>query len=172
MKKASIFILFLWCITACTPIVVNSSYDSGKPFGDYESFIWMDGIDQEFANAETYVNEEVKNRIMRQTLKEMILKGYRLDPGQAEVAVNIEVITPGNKGLDNSKEAGYTYWSGYEPANLPFGALVIELIDKGRKQVIWQGVARDALPEKPGRRLNRVDEAVHLIFERYENRIF
>jgi hypothetical protein len=166
----SIFLLLF--IFSCKPISVSSTVNTKEPATDYHTFYWMPGIENQVEEMNGYVNNEIMATIETKLAKEMILKGYRIDKDSPEVLVNIEIVGAEKKSPELAEEAGNKYWSSYEERELPAGSMVIELIHSGKNKVFWQGIATDFLHEKPGKNLRRVEEAVHLVFENYQNKIF
>ena len=167
------YILFLCLVYSCKPVSVSTSSDYQAPLGEYENFSWLPGIQQEVEKSDGYVNLEVFNMIRREVAKEMILKGYRLSDDNPEILVNIEVITEKEEKPVKARTNGYAYWDGFsDEAEYGSGSVVIELLSPESKKVIWQGIAKDFLHEKPNRNTRRIEEAIKLVFKNYQNKIF
>ena len=167
------YFLILGFVFACKPVNVSTSSDYEAPLGEYENFNWLSGIQEEVNESEDYVNLEVLNMIQREVAKEMILKGYRLSNDDPEILVNIEVITNKDEKPAKAKSEGYQYWESFShDTDYGDGSLVIELLSPKNKKVLWQGIAKDFLHEKPNRNTRRIEEAVRLVFKNYQNKIF
>ena len=171
MKSILSFSLLI-LLFSCKPIAVNTSVNSNEPATEYDTFYWMPGIENQVNELNGYVNNDVMVKIETKLAKEMILKGYRIDKDNPKVLVNIEIIGAEKRTPLRAEKAGYKYWGSYQPQEFPTGSLVIELIHAGRGKVFWQGVGQDFLHEKPGRNGRKVEDAVDLIFENYQNKIF
>jgi len=170
--KPYLSILLLLFFFSCKPISISSTVNSNEPATDYHTFYWMPGIEEQVSKMNGYVNAEIMNIVETKLAKEMILKGYRIDKDNPEVLVNIEFVGAEKKTPEMAQEAGYKYWSTYEEKELPTGSMIIELVHSGKEKVFWQGIASDFLHEKAGRNSRRVEEAVHMVFENYQNKIF
>lgn len=170
--KSLFSLSLLLLVFACKPISVSTSVNSNEPATEYDTFYWMPGIENQVQELDNYINKDIMIKIEAKLAKEMILKGYRMDKDNPMVLVNIEIIGSEKRTPLRAINEGYEYWRAYQPQEYPAGSLVIELIHTGKEKVFWQGVAEDFLHEKPVRNNRRVEEAVHLVFENYQNKIF
>lgn len=170
--RSQLSISLLILVFACKPIDVTTSVNSNEPATEYDTFYWMPGIENQVNELSNYINKDVMIKIETKIAKEMILKGYRIDKDDPTVWVNIEIIGTDIRVPLRAKQEGFSYWGSYEQQEFPAGSMVVELIHTGKGKVFWQGVAKDFLHEKAGRNGRKVEDAVHLVFENYQNKIF
>lgn len=170
MLRIIYFLTLMGLIASCRSITYTTQADRSADLGDYTTFSWAPGDMEKAISESDYVNEPVYRLIRSKVMKEMILKGFRYEVESPEVLVDIKVI--GEPVRDQSNEADYDYWTGYElPENIDPGSLIIELIDVETNRVVWQGVATDALPQNPSPNESKMDRIVSQLFTGYHYKV-
>lgn len=54
-----------------------------------------------------------------------------------------------------------------EEKNYEVGTLVVDVFDCHTKQVVWRGIAKDTLSEKPDKNTEKLDKAVEKMFSHF-----
>jgi len=145
-------------LASCSTITVSTDYDRKANFASYSTF-------------ELRSDESMKNRLMRERIevalvRELQGKGLTRAAGRADLWVSAHVRMSNEKQIDTTR-FGYGwgrwgYWGGGTAVTtvrkVPVGTLVVDLVDAGRKELVWQGVASDAID--PGASAAERDKAV------------
>ena len=170
LKITTILVLFVLVFTSCSSVKVATDYDRDVNFNQYQSFAFFKpGIDK------AEISDLDKKRILRAIEAEMQQKGFTKsdDP---DLLVSIFTKTRENINIYNNNYAyGYGwgwhpwYWgSGYNTVNRTTeGTLYIDLIDAGKKELVWQGMGTAALARDVDRKQERINEIVEEILEKY-----
>lgn len=136
--------LFFAFLMSCTSVKVITDYDSKTDFTQYKTFaFYKKGID----NAR--ISDIDKRRIMRAIETELLAKGLKKS---ANPDVLVSLFTKSRKRVDVNDFGNYyhpfnnffyPYYYGTNPIHISKyteGTLFIDLIDKNKKQLIWQGI--------------------------------
>jgi hypothetical protein len=144
--------------TGCSTITVSTDYDRQANFASYSTFELRSG-------------ESIKNRLMRERIEaalvtELTSKGLSRATRRPDLWVSTHVRMSNEKQIDTTR-FGYGwgrwgYWGGGTSVTtvrrVPVGTLIVDLVDAGRKELVWQGVASDAID--PGASAAERDKAV------------
>ena len=155
--------LFLSIITllaaSCSPVKLASDYDRSADFSTYKTFAFTD------ATLDLPVNEDYRELLILIVKRELQAKGFRESESNPDVLVNLQVKSQlkGNYRVSGGYGAypGYGYGFGYPYAwggtfstsminydSYKDGTLFIDMVDAGRKQLVWQGRGSRTLEEK------------------------
>lgn len=175
--KNSLFFLVLAGIvlTSCSSIKVISDYDKEVEFAEYRTYaFYKTGIDQ------AQISDLDKRRILRAIDNEMQAKGF-VKSEEPDMLVSIFTkerervdVYNNNFGWGWGWQGFYNPWfwgpaAGQNVSVSTEGALFIDLIDAGNKQLIWQG--RGAGPLTSGKNAEkkekRINQFVTGILEKY-----
>jgi len=163
-------------IYACapTPRQVIIDYDQDARFSEYKTFYWSDELLSESANQPLFYNSLVKKRIKEAVRSELEGRGYRLDENNPDLYVNAHMIVEEKTEYHSPTHSPYRY---YYPDNVRIhnykeGALVIDLIDRQMRQLVWQGYYTGQFVEAktPEEKSRVIRDAVSLIFQKYQYR--
>lgn len=170
LKITSVLILFVLVLASCSSVKVATDYDKNVNFDQYQSFAFFKpGIDK------AEVSDLDKKRILRAIESEMLAKGFTKsdDP---DLLVSIFTKTKENINIYNNNY-GYGYGWGWHPwywgagyntvSSTTDGTLYIDLIDAGKKELVWQGMGTAALATDVDRKQKRINEIVAEILKKY-----
>jgi hypothetical protein len=163
-------LILLLVLTSCSSVRVATDYDREANFNSYESFaFYKPGIDK------ADVSDLDKKRILRAIEAEMTKKGFTksAEPG---LLVNIFTKTQENVNIYQNN-FGYGYGWGWSPwywgngyntvSRTTEGTLYIDLIDAKTMELVWQGMGTGALRMEMEQKIERINEIVKEILERY-----
>lgn len=170
LKITTVLILFVLVLTSCSSVKVATDYDKDVNFNQYQTFAFFKpGIDK------AEISDLDKKRILRAIESEMLQKGFTKsdDP---DLLVSIFTKTKENINIYNNNY-GYGYGWGWHPwywgagyntvSSTTEGTLYIDLIDAGKKELVWQGMGTAALAKDVNRKQERINEIVKEILEKY-----
>ena len=132
-------------LASCSTITVSTDYDRKADFASYSTFELRSG-------------ESMKNRLMRERIeaalaRELEARGLVRTAGRADLWVSAHVRMSNEKQIDTTR-FGYGwgrwgYWGGgvatTRVRKVPVGTLIVDIVDAREKQLVWQGVASDAI---------------------------
>jgi hypothetical protein len=172
MKTIKILpLLFLFILSACSSIRVNSDYDSRADFSQYKTYAFhKSGIDK------VQISGLDKKRILRAIDNELSLKGMTKSE-TPDLLVNI--FTKEREQIDvNQFNMGWGYgWGwGWNPylwggntyvSSSTQGTLYIDLIDAKKKELIWEGEGIGVLTENRREKEKQINEFVAKILAQF-----
>jgi len=135
-------LLFLFVLTSCSTVRVVSDYDSVTDFGKYKTFaFYKPGIDK------AKISDLDKKRIMRQIEANLKAKGMTISK---EPDLLVSLFTKEKERIDvynNNYGYGYGAWygGGSSVYSTPEGTLYIDLIDRSKNELVWQGIGKGDL---------------------------
>lgn len=164
-------LLFTAVITSCSSVKVASDYDDNANFSGYRSFgFFKEGIDK------ADISDLDKKRIMRAIEDELTKKGFTKSE-RPDLLINI--FTQSRKEVDvnqmyNGWGWGYGWGSGWGwgwnntyVSTSTEGTLYIDLIDAGKKELVWQGVGTGVLTMDRNEKQQRINEFVTKILAQF-----
>ncbi len=179
-SKIAICLIIGMIFTACavTTGSIVTDYDRDAPFNSYQTFYWSDDFQMQNGKSEDpiFYNTLIKKRLKKAITDEMVGRGYQLDEKNPDLLINTHVLVEQISTSQNNYPAyPYFYYWG-NPSSFSTttqrkeGALIIELIDKDRHQLVWQGYAPDVFQTRTEDKQREIRDAVSLIFAKYEYR--
>jgi len=163
-------LILLLALTSCSTVKVATDYDREANFTNFQSFaFYKPGIDK------AEVSDLDKKRILRAIESELTKRGFNKSDNP-DVLVSIFTKTQENVNIyQNNFGRGYGwgwspwYWgSGYNTVSRTTeGTLYIDLIDAETMELVWQGMGTGALRMDMERKIERINEIVKEILERY-----
>ncbi len=175
----AISFLLVRCTTSYS---VLTDYDRDADFSNYTTFYWADEFQQEHSETEgnepLFYNTLIKKRLKEAVQREMEGRGYTLSSENPDLLVNSQVMVENRiSGSQNYNPGFYggLWWMGGSSFNSNIdqakeGDLVIDLIDREKKQLIWQGYAPSVLEVEMKNREETLKNAVTLVFSEYGRR--
>ena len=141
------FILAVLFVSGCSPFRIYTDYDHEVDFSRYQTFKMLKSHKErnKFGVLDNQLN---RTRIRRAVISALEEKGYRMiEKGRADFLVatyislqkKIDVTTYGYHGW---RSPGPRY---KEVRRYKEGAIIIDIIDSKKKQLVWRGAAEDAL---------------------------
>ncbi|MEL1239741.1 DUF4136 domain-containing protein [Flavobacterium flavipallidum] len=172
MKTLKIIpLLFLFLLSACSSIRVDSDYDSHVDFSQYKTYAFhKNGIDK------VEISELDKKRILRAIDASLGQKGMTKSENP-DLIVNI--FTKEREHLNvNQFNMGWGYgWGwGWNPyfwggnsyvTSSTEGTLFIDLIDAKKKELIWEGKGSGILTENNREKEKQINEFVAKILAQF-----
>ncbi|WZL89970.1 DUF4136 domain-containing protein [Salinimicrobium sp. 3283s] len=170
IKITSVLVLFVLVMTSCSTVKVATDYDREVNFSQYQTYAFFKpGIDK------AEISDLDKKRILRAIDQEMQEKGFTKSDNP-DMLVSIFTKTKENVNIYNNAY-GYGYGWGWHPwywgsgyntvSSTTEGTLYIDLIDAGKKELVWQGMGTAALSRKVEQKQERINEIVEEILEKY-----
>jgi hypothetical protein len=178
--RAALLVLALaGCATSPT---IRSDYDTSTDFAAYHSFGFAEKLGTDSAGYASLLTQRLKEAVSR----EMEARGYAYTEEKPDLLVNFQARLedkvqvyrapaawgPWPRGYYGYRGGFYDPWFGYagdtQVVNYTEGTLNIDLVDRERRQMVWEGVAVGEVDESegvPGQA--KIDEAVKGIFAKY-----
>lgn len=165
------------CSVATLSVVID--YDRDARFSNYKTFYWSDDFQMDNGKEEDplFYNTLIKKRLKIAIEKEMTGRGYVLDKSNPDLLIDSRIIVQ-QKSANQSYYPFSPYYHGYYygyygsqyPSEHKEGGVVIEFVDRARRQLVWQGYVPDVLHTNTEDKQKEIREAVSLIFAKYEFR--
>jgi hypothetical protein len=158
------FVLILFLVGACGSINVKTDYDTKTDFSQYKTFaFYKKGIDK------APISDLDKRRILRAIETELQTKGMTKSK---EPDVLVSIYTKAKKQIDVYNNYNPYYYGPYQRQQVikyTEGTLLIDILDRNTKKLIWQGVGKGALSKssKPEKREAVIQKFVQEILEEY-----
>lgn len=166
--------IFFGCASITKHSVVTD-YDRDADFEKYKTFYWSDNFQIENGEKEEdplFYNSLIKKRLKVAIEDELIAKGYKMDKQDPNLLVEARVTVEQKDVRTDSypyKHFYYPYYGYYGSSSTQYkeGGVIVELIDKDRRQLVWQGYAPDVLQTNTKDKQEEIREAVSTIFAKY-----
>ena len=169
-------LLLILVTAACSTIPkgVMIDYDQDADFENYQTFYWSDEILQNKIEQPLFYNSLVKKRIKEAVESELTGRGYVLNENNPDLVINAHMLVEEKTEYQSAPFYGYSYYGrdNVRVTNYKEGTLVIDLIDRNQKQLIWQGSFQGGFTDAktPEEKSRAIRDAVSLIFAEYEHR--
>ncbi|MGK7397046.1 MAG: DUF4136 domain-containing protein [Candidatus Cyclobacteriaceae bacterium M3_2C_046] len=175
IKGAFLIILTVFLFgCAPTPKGVVIDYDQDAVFSEYKTFYWSDEILQDKVEQPMFYNSLVKKRIKEAVASEMQGRGYEITEQDPDLLINAHMVIEEKTEYQSSPTYSYRYWGpdNIRVSNYKEGTLVIDLIDRDQKQLVWQGYYTGTFldAKEPEDKSRAIRDAVSLIFQKYQHR--
>jgi Domain of unknown function (DUF4136) len=166
--KASLALLVVTA-AACSSLQVTSDWDHTADFSKYKTFAIREG---------TKISDSlIEQRIERGIVSQLEAKGLRMDPNNPDLLVYTHVRVSNQTQIDYNTfgYGGYYGWGGWRTGGwgpttatvreIPVGTLIVDLVDAGKKALVWRGTATDTISSDPNSRSQeKVDQALAKVF--------
>ena len=158
------------CATSNLP-VVKTDFDNEANFNAYSTFNWSEEIDNQKESHPILDNSLVRKRIKNAILSEMEGRNYEFAE-DADLLVNFHVVIEERTGYKTYPNFGYRYWGrdNVQPYNYKEGTLIIDLIDREKNQLVWQGYTEGIVDKDPSKMEEKIRGAISIIFQEYKYR--
>jgi hypothetical protein len=173
MKRNRIIILLIVSVVlgfiGCASVRVNVNYDESVVFSDYRTFIFVRPRQHQMARQDAVRDPLITKEMMDEIGPIMESKGF-VEAGSQEEA---DLLVVFYAAVHNQREfVPPTYRVGRwgrvwraRQGNYKEGTLVIDMVDRMKKELVWQGVGSGVLDRvQPARNLV---EAVSKILEKF-----
>jgi hypothetical protein len=183
-RLAALAALALLATGCATGPKLYANQDPGANFAGYRTFAFAEPLDTDRPQYSSVLSGYLKAAATR----ELEARGYKAATGDADLLVNFHVETKEKiqttstptgptmgmgYGYYGYRGMNYGVWSGYETEVRQYteGTLNIDLIDRERKRLVWEGIAVGRINDKVRENLGAaVDEVVGLVFQKYPHR--
>ncbi len=165
---------------------IRANTDPGADFSQYHTYDFFDPLGTEQAEYQSIFTRYMKNAVGR----ELEMRGYKRDLNpdllvnfNARVDEKIRVSSTPNSGMYYGYRGGpygssrhYGVHAGYPSSTTQVsqykeGTINIDLVDRARNQLAWEGIAEGKVTEKSLENLEgAVNETIALIFGKYPYR--
>lgn len=175
IAKLSMTLLAVITLNSCVTVRVASDYDSEANFDQYKTFaFYKTGIDK------AEINDIDKRRILKAIERELIEKGFQKS-SNPDMLVSIFTKSRERVNVWNDPWIGGWGWGwgGFGWGGFGWGpgwnnvsrsnesTLYIDLIDAGKKELVWQGKGSGYLTQKRDKKVERINEFVNEIMVEY-----
>jgi hypothetical protein len=164
MRFAIIAVTTATALTAlsCSTTSIQTDRDDQADFGSYSTFGWYTADDRD-PQPKAGASQIVDGRIRRALAENLIAKGYtQTTPAAADLQVayytslssQLRVYGTGwgyGWGYGPSWGFGYACWPGWTMSSVSTyieGTIIVDVIDRGKNQLVWRGVATNVLSKK------------------------
>lgn len=170
-------ILKLFCcvvvFAGCSSVDVTTDYDREANFAAFKTFDWMErhnprdgGPARNIGLNDPLAQKHIKNAVER----ELIAKGIRQVESSPDLLVMIHATTQDKVDIDRY---GYRYGLRGRRVGVVTtverykeGTILVDLVDAKSKELVWRGIAQDAL-RKGESRADYIDECIRQLFKEY-----
>ncbi len=149
---------------------VTTDYEKGTDFSKYRTYAWAEGK-----------GTPLKDPLMQGRLENAInaqldAKGLSKDESGPDLSVVIHASEEDQKEIVGTS-FGYGGWRGWGGGmgtttatsyTIPYGTLVVDLVDTTDNKLVWRGKASDiVIPSKPEKATKKLNGAVEKMFKKY-----
>ncbi len=181
--KTSAILLIVALLTACASAPrIQTTQAPGVDLSAYRSFSFVDPLSTDREGYASLISQQLKFSTRREL--ELLGLHYIDDAAQADVLVNFHAHLDERIRTRSVPEpymgptfydyryGFYTPWPTYttrtEIEQYSEGTLVVDLIDAGSNEMVWEGAARNTITDKTRRDAARlIDDAVARMFKQF-----
>jgi hypothetical protein len=167
----NIIILGLSILTvSCGKMNIYADYDSSVNFSGYKSFAWENIEKRSQVSKETSGKSLVEKHIISYTNKELVRRGYILDTVAPDIIISFKIARKNERNefgnfFSNLLNSTITHWTPLY-LNRNEGSLTITIIDRAKKQIIWEANADGAINDLSSNK-NKLPKSIKSIFNNY-----
>lgn len=174
LRLGTLFVLGL--LTACSSPKIITNVDPNADFGRYRTFAFTEQLGTDSDEYQSLRTQFLKRAVSR----ELEARGYT-ESEQSDLLVNFYLHAQDKLATTTTPTAYYGYrgyggygtwggYGGYETTVTQYteGTLNVDLVDRRRMQLVWEGAIIGEVTDKMRRELEKsIDEAVHQLFEHF-----
>ena len=163
---------------ACSSSRIQTDYDRQADFSRYSTFAWYQT--EETDGPTEGPSQIVDGRIRRVISENLQAKGLgQSEPGEADLAVTYYASLSsqmqfhttgwgfgGGWGWGPHRGYGYGFWPGWTTTTVHTyqeGTVIIDIVDRGKNQLVWRGVTTRVLGKK-SHSDEKIDQAITRVF--------
>ncbi len=184
MKKLLLFILAIpFLFSSCSSIKVFADYDPSADFSTYKTFSYLPWNKQ----SDQLLTDFDKRRFRAAVTFEMEALGYTKVEVEGDLTINIFLIVDQKTGTSAYTDyytsgvgVGYYYgpWGYNNPGGVSAyttmhsydykeGTLILDLLDREKKQLAWQGTAKGTLKSNPAAKDEGIKSVIYRLFTKF-----
>lgn len=154
--------------------LVATDVDLDAKFENYNSFGWTS--EAKSVDAEEFFNDVVLKTTIRDAIRyELDARGYNMEGNNPDLLVNFKVFEEPTEfqGYTGYREVGnerVREEEDFKTYQLQAGTLLVQLLDKEKGTLVWQGYASGIIDDKNmfDKSPERIKDAVQQIFNRFD----
>jgi hypothetical protein len=156
-------------LTACSSVSTSYDFDPDANFENLKTYRWIMPAKAGDAS-DTRQDPLVLKRVQRAANEQLGARGYQLvTSGSSDFCVAARLRSRERTRVTSTPAVygygyGYRYWGAQDIDVYQYeeGSIILDVVDKTGKTLMWRGVARAAVPESPtAEQITKlVDEAV------------
>ena len=167
------------CLASCStgPTIITNS-DPSADWSQYRTFGFFNPLGTDRGN----VRSIVSNQLIESTTREMEKAGFRFAESQPDLLINFVLSTretiqtrPSSSASMHHSRGRYSTWSGWsmsasttEVVQRTEGTLGIDIVDRARNQLVWEGAASKSVTESTRQNQAEVlDSAIADVFAQF-----
>lgn len=179
MLRLTLVLFFAAGLAACaTSPNVDSLYDRDADFSQYKTFAFAETQSESTGKYTSLLDKFLKSAISR----ELLVRGY-VRSDKPDLLVNYHVSSKEKTDVYDVHRPSFSYYHyrytyGYTPwpyygtelrvRKYTEGTLNIDLVDTGKKQLVWEGLTVGRIRNESLANLEgRINAAVKLVFDQY-----
>jgi hypothetical protein len=162
---------------SCSSTRVHTDYDHGANFTRYSTFAWYSSTDKD-RRPTTGPNQIVDGRIRRAIAQNILDRGMNeSSPEKADLLVTYYTSLSSQLRMYNTGwgygwghgpywRFGYGYWPGWSHTGVYSyheGTIIVDIVDRSKKQLVWRGVITSVLNKKSSSQ-EKIDKAMARVF--------
>jgi hypothetical protein len=160
-------ILLLVITTSAGAQKVIVDYDHQAPFSDYRTYKWI--------RPPRMPDPLMAQRLTDAVNAQLASRGWQMvTGGPADVGIAAHGATHQARTLERFY-SGYPGWGwrwgpGVVTTSVqtyPVGTLVVDMFDARNRRIVWRGVSRDTLSDKPDKNTKKLNKAVEKMFKNF-----
>jgi hypothetical protein len=191
MKAFNILLVILPLLTGCSSVQIFSDYDRSADFKSYKSYAWLQQSDS--TGDPHYNNQIAEKNLKLYTNNEMAARGYNIDIHNPDLLIEYHTeIQKKQQVVSNPVYSNQGYYPNYYPNygryrynpgygfnSMPYisgyttqvidyneATLVINVIDRKQRQLIWSGWSVGAVSDEQSLSA-QVEKDIKRIFRKY-----
>lgn len=151
MKRwmVALFVGYIMYLTGCSSVDVTTDYDRDVNFTQYKLYDWMEHHNSRQGGQMGLADPLAQKHITSAIEKELSAKGIKQDESSPDFYIAYHT---GMRNKVDVERYGYRYgrwgqrWGSYTRVDrYKEGSIVVDFIDAKTKDLIWRGVAKDAI---------------------------
>jgi hypothetical protein len=152
---------------------IKVEYDKSIDFSKYKTFAMDSNQESAKPMLRLAILAAVQDDLTRRGLKQVNSNPdvYVQVYGATDTDFTTHYHDPIYGGTIPSINSGITLWHNIPGTNttvvIPKGTLVVDMVDAGRKQLVWRGIAKQNLSDQRSKLLDQVNTAVEKLFQKY-----
>jgi hypothetical protein len=142
---------------------IHTDHHPGTRFGERRTYTFMEGTPARRERLEAVLHAAIE--------EELQAKGLSRAEEGADLIVVTHAAPQGTGGLDPDRFVyGGVPWEGWGDHSDRAGALVVDLLDGGTRQLIWRAIVTGTLPQSEDGAIRKVRKVVRKMFRDFPPR--